>query len=48
MIIIYNILLTRVKGNILMRRNSFLYTLLIVGLISCTLDSKLSGNKEKK
>ncbi|AJY73052.1 P12 family lipoprotein [Borreliella afzelii] len=31
-----------------MRKGLFLYTLLIVGLMSCNLDSKLSGNKEQK
>ncbi|WP_234701612.1 P12 family lipoprotein [Borreliella garinii] len=31
-----------------MQRNLFLYTLLMIGLISCSLDSKLFGNKEQK
>ncbi|WP_215536802.1 P12 family lipoprotein [Borreliella bavariensis] len=31
-----------------MRKGLFLYILLIVGLMSCNLDSKLSGNKEQK
>ncbi|SCW38115.1 hypothetical protein SAMN02983004_00848 [Borreliella japonica] len=31
-----------------MRKGLFLYTLLIVGLTSCNLDSKLFGNKEQK
>ncbi|WNZ72133.1 P12 family lipoprotein (plasmid) [Borreliella garinii] len=31
-----------------MQRNLFLYTLLMIGLISCSLDSKLLGNKEQK
>ncbi|WP_151060768.1 P12 family lipoprotein [Borreliella turdi] len=30
------------------RRNLFLYTLLTIGLISCSLDSKLFGSKEQK
>ncbi len=31
-----------------MQRNLFLYTLLTIGLISCSLDSKLFDNKEQK
>ncbi|WNZ73089.1 P12 family lipoprotein [Borreliella garinii] len=31
-----------------MQRNLFLYTLLMIGLTSCSLDSKLFGNKEQK
>ncbi|AHH09973.1 Antigen P35, partial (plasmid) [Borrelia parkeri SLO] len=30
-----------------MRKNLFIFTLLVVGLVSCDLNSKLLGNKER-
>ncbi len=42
------IFLIREEENIFMKKNLLLYALLMIGLMSCNLDSKLSGNKEQK